>query len=122
MAKQRHSQCAGGAKQQRAGQAAVAECSIKRDAGEESAATARGSQVEAVVTAARRAGLLEEKSVRIGGRVCPALVDRAKARTGIQSDTDLIEYALAPIALEDGLAESFKAACGTVDSDLKLGF
>ena len=41
-----------------------------------------------------------------------ALVERAKARTGIETDTDLIEFALANIALEDRFAESFKA--GTV--------
>ena len=32
---------------------------------------------------------------RIGGRVSPALVEQAKARTGIETDTDLIEFALA---------------------------
>ena len=86
-------------------------------------AVASGStQVEAVMAAARRSGLLHEKSGRIGGRVSPALVERAKARTGIEADTDLIEFALANIALEDNFAESFKAVRGTVDPDLKLGF
>ncbi len=82
----------------------------------------RGSQVEAVMAAARRSGLLQEKSSRIGGRVSPALVEQAKARTGITTDTDLIEFALANIALEDKFAESFKAIRGTVDPDLTLGF
>jgi hypothetical protein len=54
--------------------------------------------------------------------VSPALVERAKARTGIEADTDLIEFALANIALEDKFADSFKAARGTVDADLNLGF
>lgn len=50
------------------------------------------------------------------------LIKRAKARTGIETDTDLIEFALANLALEDKFAESFKAVRGEVDSDLKLGF
>ncbi len=57
----------------------------------------------------------------IGGRVSPALVEQAKARTGIESDADLIKFALANIALEDRFAETFKAVRGTVDPDLKLG-
>ncbi|RSU90246.1 hypothetical protein CA256_19630 [Sphingomonas koreensis] len=74
------------------------------------------------MAAAQRSGLLHEKSGRIGGRVSPALVEKAKARTGIETDTDLIEFALANIALEDKFAEKFKAARGKVDPDLKLGF
>ena len=80
------------------------------------------TQIEAVMSAAERSGLLSQKSGRIGGRVSPALVEQAKARTGIQTDTDLIEFALANIALEDRFADSFKAVRGTVDSDLELGF
>ncbi len=80
------------------------------------------TQVASVMSAAQRSGLLQEKSGRIGGRVSPVLVERAKARTGLQSDTDLIEFALANIALEDRFAEAFKAARGAGDADLKLGF
>ncbi len=68
------------------------------------------------------AGLLKDKSSRIAGRVSPALIEQAKRRTGIESDTDLIEFALANIALEDNFAEVFKASHGKVDPDLKLGF
>ncbi len=74
------------------------------------------------MAAAERSGLLGQKSGRIGGRVSPALVEQAKARTGIETDTDLIEFALANIALEDRFVDSFKAVRGTVDSDLELGF
>jgi hypothetical protein len=94
----------------------------QRAASPDRLAAAPQTQVEAVMAAARRSGLLQEKSGRIGGRVSPALVERAKARTGIEADTDLIEYALANIALEDRFAETFKAARATVDADLKLGF
>jgi hypothetical protein len=77
---------------------------------------------ELVMEAAERAGLREKKSSRIAGRVSPALIEQAKRRTGIESDTDLIEFALANIALEDDFAEAFKASRGKVDPDLKLDF
>jgi hypothetical protein len=78
--------------------------------------------VEVVLAAAERSGLLHGKEGRIGGRVSPELVKRAKARTGIKTDSDLIEFALANVALEDRFAESFRAARGTVGPDLDLGF
>ena len=77
---------------------------------------------ESVMDAAERSGLLKDKNSRIAGRVSRALIEQAKRRAGIESDTDLIEFALASIALEDNFAEAFKAAHGTVDPDLKLGF
>ena len=80
------------------------------------------SRIEAVLSAAQRTGLLGEKRGRIGGRVSPALVARAKQRTGIDADSDLIEFALASIALEDDFAEAFRKARGKVDPDLDLGF
>lgn len=95
---------------------------LKRDTSTGQFTTAHGTQVEAVMAAAQRSGLLLEKSGRIGGRVSQALVEKAKARTGITTDTDLIEFALANIALEDKFAEIFKAARGTVDPDLDLSF
>jgi len=75
-----------------------------------------------VMEAAERSGLLSEKSSRIAGRVSPALVEQAKKRTGIEADTDLIEFALANLALEDTFAETFRDARGKVDAELKLGF
>jgi len=81
-----------------------------------------GSQIEAVMAAAQRSGLLHDKVGRIGGRISPTLVEKAKARTGIATDTDLIEFALANIALEDRFAESFDVVRGTVDPELNLGF
>ena len=77
---------------------------------------------EAVMKAAERSGLLNEKSSRIGGRVSRALVEQAKRQTGIETDTDLIEFALASVALEDKFAEVFKESRGKVGPDLKLGF
>ena len=77
---------------------------------------------ESVMDAAERSGLRKDKSSRISGRVSAALIEQAKRRTGIESDTDLIEFALASVALEDNFAEAFKAARGKVDADLKLGY
>jgi hypothetical protein len=54
--------------------------------------------------------------------VSPALVRQAKRQTGIDTDTGLIEFALATVALEDNFAETFKRSRGKVDRELKLGF
>ena len=39
-----------------------------------------------------------------------------------ETDTDLIEFALATVALEDNFADVFKESRGKVDPKLKLGF
>lgn len=104
------------------GKGAFAGPAAGRDARTGAFLAGRGAQVTAVMAAAERSGLLTEKNGRIGGRVSPTLVEKAKARTGIASDTDLISFALANIALEDKFSEAFKAARGEVDADLKLGF
>lgn len=54
--------------------------------------------------------------------VSPELVRRAKRQTGIETDTDLIEFALATVALEDNFADVFKESRGKIDPKLKLGF
>jgi hypothetical protein len=122
MAKHRETARTGSVKRQVAGRTLASGSVNKRDAGAGRLVTAHATQVEAVMSAAQRSGLLQEKSGRIGGRVSPALVEQAKARTGIETDTDLIEFALANIALEDKFPERFKASRGAVDPDLKLGF
>jgi hypothetical protein len=80
------------------------------------------TRFEAVMRAAEKSGLLSEKGGRIGGRVSPALVRQAKRQTGIETDTDLIEFALATVALEDNFADVFKESRGKVNPKLKLGF
>jgi len=84
--------------------------------------TGRKARFEAVMRAAEKSGLLSKKGGRIGGRVSPALVRQAKQQTGIETDTDLIEFALASVALEDNFAEVFKESRGKVAPKLKLGF
>lgn len=80
------------------------------------------ARVEITIQAAERSGLMTEKTGRISGRVSPALVAQAKRQTGIETDTDLIAFALASVALEDNFATAFKASRGAVDPDLELGF
>ncbi|WP_244611812.1 hypothetical protein [Bradyrhizobium amphicarpaeae] len=80
------------------------------------------ARFEAVMRAAEKSGLLSEKGGRIGGRVSPALLRQAKRQTGIKTDTDLIEFALATVALDDNFADAFKESRATVDPKLKLGF
>ena len=80
------------------------------------------ARFDAVMQAAEQSGLLREKSGRIRGRVSAALVKQAKRQTGIETDTDLIEFALATVALADDFAQVFKESRGKIDPDLKLGF
>lgn len=80
------------------------------------------ARFESVMKAAENSGLLGEKSMRIGGRISPALLEQAKKRIGIQTDTDLIEFALAKIALDDEFGRTFGEVRSTVDPSLKLGF
>ena len=74
------------------------------------------------MTTAKSAGLLDEKDGRIAGRVPQRLVQAAKERSGIRSDTDLIEYALAKVALEDDFGERLLPRQGSVPRDLDLEF
>ena len=94
---------------------------VPRDA-EVGAFVVSKARFEAVMLAAEQSGLLSGKDGRIGGRVSPTLIERAKRLTGIETDTDLIEFALATVALDDNFAEIFKASRGKVDPELKLGF
>ncbi|OWZ88989.1 hypothetical protein B9J07_35445 [Sinorhizobium sp. LM21] len=72
--------------------------------------------------AAEHSGLLGEKSRRSGGRISTALIEQANKHTGIESDNDLIEFALAAVALDDDFGSAFRKIRRTVNPDLKLGF
>ena len=75
-----------------------------------------------VVDTAKAAGLLSGENGRIAGRVRQPLIEAAKARSGIVSDTELLEYALARVALEDEFGRKLVARKGQVDSSLDLEF
>lgn len=79
-------------------------------------------KVDVIIQAAKDSGLLSGKDGRIGSRVSAKLISRAKAQTGIASDTQLIEFALASLALEDNFIEAFRKVRGKVDPELNLEF
>lgn len=81
-----------------------------------------GKMVAAVMHAAADEGLTVSKDGRIAGRVSSELIAKAKEKTGITSDTELLEFALANVAVEDKFADAFHAVRGTVDPDLDFGF
>jgi hypothetical protein len=83
---------------------------------------AERARIDQLLQAAANEGLLDGKGARISGRVSPALIKQAKRMTGINSDTKLIEFALATIALEDEFPRVFAASHGTIDPTLKLGY
>lgn len=74
-----------------------------------------------VLMIAQREGLLRgDRTKVLRGRMPAALVSEAKKRTGIESDTDLIEVALANIAVADDYAEWLLSRRGSVDAGIPL--
>jgi hypothetical protein len=81
------------------------------------------AHVEEAITTARQQGWLGGPKDRIvRARTNAALVDEAKRRTGIHSDTELIEAALASLAAYDDFGEWLISQRGTVDPSLALEF
>jgi hypothetical protein len=77
---------------------------------------------QVVLDTAKRAGLLSGENGRIAGRIRETLIQTAKERSGITSDTELLEYALAKVALEDDFGPKILARKGRVSRDLDLEF
>jgi hypothetical protein len=73
-----------------------------------------------VLATARQLGLIGVKDKMIAGRVPTVLVDAAKARSGIQSDSELLLYALSKVALEDDFGSRLLALKGSVPTDIVL--
>src|SRR6516225_2032339 len=73
---------------------------------------------DSVLDTVKRLGLLEGPRNRIAGRIRGQLIKAAKARSGIRSDTQLLEYALAQVALEDNFWQKLAALEGTVPRDI----
>ncbi|MFL6435974.1 MAG: hypothetical protein ACJ71Q_00210 [Terriglobales bacterium] len=72
---------------------------------------------------ASETGLLKGTRTKVvRGRMPEALVEKAKARTGIRSDTDLLEVALANLAVADDFPEWLLSRKGTVNKELDLEF
>ena len=76
-----------------------------------------------VMVIAEEQGLLRgERNQVVRGRMPKALVAQAKKRTGVVSDTDLIELALANIAVADDYPDWLLARRGTIDREADLEF
>ena len=83
----------------------------------------RSSKLRDVMIIAENEGLLRgERTQVVRGRMPEALVARAKKRTGIDSDTDLIEVALANLAVADNYADWLLSHSGAVSSEADLEF
>jgi hypothetical protein len=72
--------------------------------------------------AAHAAGLFgAAKNARVAGRVSAELVAAAKRSTGLSSDTDVIEIALARLALEDDFGAKLVRNKGSIPRELDIG-
>jgi hypothetical protein len=81
------------------------------------------SKLRDVMVIAEREGLLRgERTQVVRGRMPEALVTRAKKRTGISSDTALIEVALANVAVADDYPDWLLTRRGAVGREAGLEF
>lgn len=87
------------------------------------ARSVKSDRLRDVLVIAGEAGLLKGTRTKVvRGRMPEALVNKAKARTGIESDTDLLEVALANLAVADDFPEWLLSQKGTVKKELDLEF
>jgi hypothetical protein len=85
--------------------------------------SARPSRLQEAVTIAERSGLLRGgKTEIIRGRMPRALVRKAKAASGARSATELIEMALANLAVADQYPDWLLSQRGTVGREIDLEF
>ncbi len=74
-----------------------------------------------VLEQARAVGLLgEAKDTRLSGRVPAGLVEAAKKRAHVSSDTELLELALSRLALEDDFGARLVRRKGSVPAEIDL--
>ena len=72
---------------------------------------------------AQETGLLRGARTRVvRGRMPDALVKRAKENTGAKTDTELIEVALANLAVADKYMEWLVSQAGTIPKDIDLEY
>lgn len=82
-----------------------------------------GRRLGDALSIAEQQGLLSGgRTVVVRGRMPRLLVEQAKKKSGIQSDSKLIEAALASFVVADDYAEWLLAQRGTVSKDLDLEF
>jgi hypothetical protein len=84
-------------------------------------ASRKGDRFSEVLVIAAETGLFRGTRSRVvRGRMPEALVEKAKSRTGIESDTELLELALATLALVDDYPEWLLSRKGVVPADIDL--
>lgn len=86
-------------------------------------ASSSGNRIGDALSIVRERGLLNGgRTLTVRGRMPSLLVEQAKKKTGIQSDSKLIEAALASIVAADDYGEWLLSQRGTVSRDLNLEF
>lgn len=79
-------------------------------------------RVETTLRTAAAAGLTEgSKDKRLSGRAHSRLFEAAAARSGLDG-SELLEYALAKVALEDSFVETLLSLKGSIPRDIDLEF
>jgi uncharacterized protein (DUF2336 family) len=74
-----------------------------------------------VVYQAAAAGYLRgQKTERVGGRVPKRLISAAMKKSGIQSQSELLEYALSKVALEDDYGKKLLSLKGSIPDDVEF--
>lgn len=97
--------------------------SISPKRGKALSPSAPNRRVGDVLSIAEQQGLLSGgRTLVVRGRMPSMLVKEAKKKTGIQSDSKLLEAALANLVVEDDYADWLLAQRGTVRKDLDLEF
>jgi hypothetical protein len=94
----------------------VSEASVAFDWGDPAQPDRRAN----MLATARARGLIGNKDKTISGRIPSVLVEAAKARSGISSDSELLLYALSKVALEDDFGQRLLALKGSVPKDVAL--
>ncbi len=77
---------------------------------------------DVLVIAEERGFLRGTRTKVVRGRMPDALVRKAKARTGIKSDTELLEVALANLAVADDYPDWLLSRRGAISKDIELEF
>ena len=80
-------------------------------------------RLQEALTIAEQSGLLRgARTEVVRGRMPKALVQKAKATAGVHSDTELIEVALANLAVADHYADWLLAQRGSVSKEIDVEF
>jgi hypothetical protein len=88
----------------------------------ESEARVASTRNKLVLEQAKAAGLLGAvKNTRLSGRVPSELIEAAKKRAHVTSDTELLELALSRLALEDDFGPRLVRRKGSIPADIDLG-